>query len=70
MMYSIEYLVQWRIQDFPLGGGGGPDAIGGGGHQPPMRALFSRNVCENERIGSRCWGYGGGDVPRGSTNAG
>ena len=37
---------QWRIQDFPLGGGG---------HQPPMRTLFSENVCENERNGS-CWG--------------
>ena len=25
----------------------------GGGHGPPMRALFGENICENERIGSR-----------------
>ena len=26
--------------------------------RPPMRALFSENVCKNERVGSR-WGEGG-----------
>ena len=36
---------------FPVGGGAEPL----GGHQPPMWALFGKNVCENERIGS-CWG--------------
>ena len=45
--------MQWRIQDFPLGG---HRAIGG--HQPPMWVLFSENICKNERIGS-CWGGGG-----------
>ena len=33
---------------FPIGGGHGPL----GGHGPPTRALFSENVCENERFGS------------------
>ena len=27
--------------------------FGGGGVEPPMRALFGENVCKNERIGSR-----------------
>ena len=31
-----------------------PGSPGGGGERgPPTRALFSKNVCENERIGSR-----------------
>ena len=39
---------------FPIGvGGTGPL----GGHQPLMQALFGRNVCKNERIGSH-WGRG------------
>ena len=29
----------------------------GGGRRPPTWALFAKNVCENERIGS-CWGEG------------
>ena len=33
---------------FPVGG---VDPLGG--HGPPMWELFSKNVCENERIGSR-----------------
>ena len=32
-----------------------------GGRRPPMLALFGKNICKNERIGS-CWG-GGGRVP-------
>ena len=37
---------------FPVGGGVHPL----GGHGPLMRALFSENVCETERIGShRGW---------------
>ena len=49
--FTIEY--QWRIQDFPLGGGGGgADPLGG--CQPPMRTLFGKNVCENERNWSCC----------------
>ena len=44
--------IQLQIQDFPLGGG--CRAIGGG-HRPPTHVLFSKNVCENERIGSH-WG--------------
>ena len=47
---------QWRIQDFPLGGGGG------GVRRPPMRTLFGENGCENERNGS-CWRGGGGGAP-------
>ena len=42
--------LQWRIQDFPLGG---CQPIGG--HQPLTCTLFGKNVCENERNGS-CWG--------------
>ena len=41
---------------FPVGGGVHPL----GGHGPLMWALFGENVCENERIGSRC---GGGVCP-------
>ena len=47
---------QWRIQDFPLGGGAEPL----GGRQLSMQALFGENVCENERNGSR---WGGGRAP-------
>ena len=36
---------------FPRGGGGGVDPLGG--HGPPTWALFGKNVCKNERIGSR-----------------
>ena len=46
---------QWRIQDFPKGGRG---PVRGRG--PPTRVLFSENVCENKRIGSRrgaCTGH-------------
>ena len=39
---------------FPVGGGAEPL----GGHQLPMQALFSENICENGRIGSH-WGGGG-----------
>ena len=35
---------------FPIEGGGGMHPLGGCG--PPMWALFSKNVCKNERIGS------------------
>ena len=38
---------------FPVGGGAEPL----GGRQPATWALFSKNVCENEKIGS-CWGGG------------
>ena len=36
-------IMQWWIQDFSLGAGG---------RRPPTWALFGKNVCENERIGS------------------
>ena len=39
---------------FPVSGGGG-GAKPFGGHQPPKRALFGENMCNNEKIGSR-WG--------------
>ena len=45
--------VQWRIQDFPLGGGGRRPV--GGGHGPLRRTLLDENICENKRNGS-CWG--------------
>ena len=39
---------------FPVGGGGGVDPLGGGGGRgPPTQVLFAKNVCKNERIGSR-----------------
>ena len=40
----LQLNMQWWIQDFPLGG---TDPVGG--HQPPTRTLFGKNVCENER---------------------
>ena len=43
-------MLQWRMQDFLLGGGANPTR----GHQCLIRVLFGENVCENERIGS-CW---------------
>ena len=61
---------QWRIQDFPSGG---RRAVGG--CRPLMWALFGKNVCKNERIGSCwwwCWWGGGGRTPAsppGSANA-
>ena len=43
-----------------------------GGHGPPTRVLFGKNVCKNERIGSR-WGGGrwghAPDMPPRSANA-
>ena len=45
--------IQWRIQDFPLGG----RRPVGGGHRPLTHTLFGKNVCENERNGSS-WGGG------------
>ena len=45
---------------FPVGGGEG--------RQPLTLALFGKNVCENERIGS-CWGGGRRRRPLGSANA-
>ena len=47
LLHWLFELYQWRIQDVPLGGGGG--------RRPPMHTLFGKNVCENERNGS-CWG--------------
>ena len=60
-MYHFVNL-QWRIQDFSLGGGG-TDPLSG--HRPLTLALLDRNMCENERIGSH-WGVL--VVPPGSTN--
>ena len=34
-----------------------------GGHGPPLRALFSENVCENERIGSHRGRHAPGTPP-------
>ena len=45
---------------FSVGGGRGPIF---GGFWPPMWALFSKNVCENERIGS-CRGACASTPPR------
>ena len=44
---------------FPVGGGVHPL----GGHGPLIRALFSENVCENERIGSHRGGRALGTPP-------
>ena len=49
---------------FPVGG----RRVVGGGHQPPMWALFGKNVCRNERTGS-CWGGGHQWGPPRSANA-
>ena len=56
---------QWRIQEFPLG-----DAELLGRRQPLTWALFNKNVCKKERIGSR-WGRGATCwwCPPGSANA-
>ena len=40
------HVQQWRIQDFPLGGG--VDPLGGG-----ALTFDGENVCKNERFGSR-----------------
>ena len=48
---NCTHIHQWRIQDFPWGGGGG--------RRLPTQVLFGENVCENERIGSRCGGAPG-----------
>ena len=48
---------------FPVGGRG---PVRGRGVGPPMQALFAKNVCENERIGSR---GGAPDTPPRSANA-
>ena len=53
-MTNIYYRMQGRIQDFPLGGGGGANPHWRG-CQPPTQALFGENICKNERIWS-CWG--------------
>ena len=50
---------------FPVGGGG-TDPLGGG-CQPLMHTLFSKNVCENERNGS-CWGGAPAAPTPGSAN--
>ena len=39
-----------------------------GGRQPPTRTLFSENICENERNGSRWGGGGRWQRPPGSAN--
>ena len=57
--------------DDHVSGGSRISRWGGGGRRPPMWALFGKNVCENERIGSR---LGGGSTrrqqpPPGSANA-
>ena len=43
---TCSHIFQWRIQDR-----GDIDPLGG--HGPLTQALFSENVCKNERIGSR-----------------
>ena len=60
------YIVDLSVADpgFPVGGRA-PSRLGG--CQPPMWVLFGKNICENERIGSR-WG-GAPAVSPGSTNA-
>ena len=63
----ISLVVDDQIEYLKLGGITGADPgfpVGGvdpfwGGHGPPMQALFSENVCGNERIGS----HGGGHAP-------
>ena len=47
---------QWRIQDFPLGGGAEPLGVA----LTSDMGTFWQNKCENERIVS-CWG--GGHTP-------
>ena len=52
---------QWRIQDFPWGGG---NLIGG--CQLPRRLCFKNFVCQNERI----WTLGGGSMRAGGASPG
>ena len=56
------------IQSHPAADPGFPIGEGGGWRRPPMWALFSENVCENERIGS-CWGGAPAASPLGSATA-
>ena len=48
--------MQWRIQDFPWGGGRAPVRRGSG---PPMRALFGENYAKMKELGP----IGGGVRP-------
>ena len=53
-MYKITKTNAVADPGYPVGGHGPV----GGGHGPPTRALFSKNVWENKRIGS----HGGGGM--------
>ena len=66
-MESIKIKVRYSVADpgFPVRGA---RTRWGGGHRPPMRALFSENVCDNERIESRRGGGRAPDTPRRSAN--
>ena len=57
-------MVQWRIQDFPWGGGGVDLVRGGRGL--PRRLHFENFVCQNERIWTLSGG--GGGVRRATVN--
>ena len=51
---------QWRIQDFPWGGGGGALSRWGGGHRPPTQVLFGENM---QKLKNWILLGGAGDAP-------
>ena len=60
-LFDCKYRLQWRIQDFPWGGGGrGPRRRGCG---LPRQLRFENFVCQNERIGTLRGGARAGRAP-------
>ena len=57
-----KFLIPLPVADpgFPVGERGAEQL---GRHQPPTWALFGKNVCKNERLGSCVGGGGAGSTP-------
>ena len=58
--FRLLYIVQWRIQDFP-DGGGEASTLRGKGRQPIIWPIFAQNLMEMKKI----WSRGGASVPTG-----